>query len=307
MRRRLIRLWPLWFVFVLLGVIEGLFFNFGPFVATQMNVQFTWSIASQGSSGPADRTILTGIFAIITGGLFLLWTNSRYEDSVIPGGYSIQGTVFNYLGYCLIRRIQIRTISIVILFLGIASFVSSRIFTEESNLLVRFLDYGFISNFIWFLLGFFSLEILRAYKSFDFSLQSLKLLKSQQITWLITLVFILPFLNAPRGNNFETMIMGLFVIFIGRKLLLKKSIRHFLGAIGRVSYFIYFFHFQILFLVIHYLSSKRGFFDIFDSKYYELNFLLVFSLLFTFVVAVSYVGGRLSWRYFENPLVSKYK
>jgi peptidoglycan/LPS O-acetylase OafA/YrhL len=70
-------------------------------------------------------------------------------------------------------------------------------------------------------------------------------------------------------------------------------------SIGRVSYFMYFMHFYVLWVAS--LALRRIFKTVFGPGTYP-EPILAFFILATTAVVVSWAIGQLSWRYFESPI-----
>jgi peptidoglycan/LPS O-acetylase OafA/YrhL len=210
-KRRFLRIYPLYFTAVLLGVFLQYYLN-SPYELPNSTM-----VAAGNLTSVANLLLLQGIAAITITYNGPLW--------------SIGVEVFLYLMVPLLMLLRMRCIVIITL-------ISMFAFT--------FLDYDFLfgySNFIWawpFLIGFIISAKKRAGFAFPLLGLSLFIVFYQQKIFGEPLSILLAFVS---------ILICLMAIYV--KLELSKNAKTFFNFLGTISYPIYIFHFPLYLLLYH--------------------------------------------------------
>jgi len=219
--------------------------------------------------------------------------------SLIPGGWSIQTEVFQYVLFPLLRKKRIRYFvlgSIIWIYLGVNFMKGS--FSENSaisNLAWSIERISLIPCALFFFAGILSAEIQTESVSTDRIRNFLKIHKFFTFSFLISLVLTF-FANQINHSVAEALFM--IMLYLGLALLVtnfhhpKLTFRW----IGTHSYFIYFFHFQItLFIQRFDLTNQLSLFQ--GNIYLETCFWVLTIFVISFPIA------ELSMRLLEKPLI----
>lgn len=304
LRHRLARIWPLWILFLTIGILQSLF-NYGPFTLAQRGKQFSWQ--EFGHYETSSSSIYVILIALLSGVVFFLWPNPRFEDTVIPGGWSIQSEIFNYFFFLIIRRFNLRLISIPFLsLLCLLTILIESKWITTTNIFVDFIRYGFISNLIWFILGIFIHAVTINFSRFKAKDDPIKIFLKNDY-FLFTLIFLfLPFLNSTRGNNLEALKVIPVLFVIGYVLSRISLLGAIVAKLGKFTYFIYFFHFQVLFFLLKIVDKFNPNFEHLIQASDEKGFVIATLFTILLVTSISWLIAQFSWRYFESPIIKKF-
>ena len=306
LRHRFARIGPLWILFLMVAILESLLFNFGPFVLAQSNRKFDWSEFL--SLKPENSSIYIVLSGMICGGLFLLWTSARWEDTLIPGGWSIQSEVFNYLFFLVLRRFHFKKITLILMLITLLTLWIERQGFGEEFLIIRFFRYGFISSFLWFWIGVLIHIFYTIWQNSYSKLDALKLfLKCGGGYSFLFILIVLPFIHSTRGTNLEAIMLAPALGLTGLLVSKVKFLRVYFVSMGKVSYFIYFFHFQLLFLLLIFIGKQDITYDVENSMRFELIYSFSTVLSIFLVAFVSKRVGMWSWQLIELPIIKKYR
>jgi peptidoglycan/LPS O-acetylase OafA/YrhL len=113
---------------------------------------------------------------------------------------------------------------------------------------------------------------------------------------LLFFVFIITtlFTNSRSGKQASVLCCVGLLLLLSRILEGNKITSSIFSSLGKYSYFIYFFHFFVLQAMSNLLLTDVN--RIFRS-------FLSFIFLFLVTIGISYLVGKLSWKFFEFPLI----
>ncbi len=283
-RRRLARIYPLWFVFVVIGSLIA-FAKMSPFFGTITNSERFSDNFSFGLS-------------LILGFTFTLWTLAPFWNSVVPGGWSIQCEIYNYLLFALFRKISLRrlifiTAAMNIAFSQILKIDSINELPILSGIFSALNRLNLLNSFSYFLLGVVCYKFytdLTVRRDYNF------LRRTYFIDITAGLMFALSVTLTPIafGNQIHCILYVSFtIIFCGFVQKIKRANSLFI-KLGKYSYSIYFTHFY--FLNVIFFIKPRFLLNPNMSVYYSWVLLTLLTLFTTYLI------GKLSWKYFESPI-----
>lgn len=269
--RRVARLWPLWAVFVFLG-LALLFFR--PDLV-------------RGSY------VITGVLALA----FLGWLFAPQISNFPNGGWSIFAEMGHYLLFWPLRRLSpmllVSTIMIGYLLKDAVDFLRQ---LSQPEITQWFLD-GLWELNLWntwpyFLIGGIAYLIISSPANRDQVIASLG----------SPLGLIVSFISfAYLEINDQMPAIGSVICLIVVALLadclpkLSTSIR----SMGKVSYFMYFAHFYVLYI---FSTALRHLYKSAMGPDAAPEPVIYFFVLLAAAVSISWVLGQLSWRFFESPI-----
>lgn len=283
-RRRLARIYPLWVLFVFIGSIMNLA-KLTPFFGTITRTDRFSDIALM------PLSLLLGLS-------FTLWTFAPFWNSVVPGGWSIQCEVYNYLLFALFRSFSLRriityTTGFNILFFLMLQIDSIRKIPTSFAVLKALNRLNLLNSFSYFLLGALICRLFTFYS--DSKRQKFHFLAGFNDIALVS-TFLLSILFTPIAFGKQMHC----IFYVGASLLLCGIAQRYrypaavLAILGKYSYSIYFTHFYFLSLMAF---INPGF--LFSPN---TNLYLSWVILTLLTLAVTYVAGTVSWKYFESPL-----
>jgi peptidoglycan/LPS O-acetylase OafA/YrhL len=265
---RLLRIVPLWSVFCI----------------------FWYLVLSQKASSNLDK------FDLIAALSFTDWLGASTSGSLVPGGWSITVEVACYFIFLLIRN---RSANLILLCGAIVCLLAIlfKLFASSSDILAALWGpvemLSLHSGLPYFILGILASRIQKERKK---GAEWSKAIQELKIDPRIAFAFFASFALTPviHGNN----VVG--VGFIAGSIILSLYfaaedgiVRRILTAIGRKSYFIYFFHFVVLY------ALPNGFFQSQSFFIEGVDFVLVSSS----ALLISFALSFLSWGIFEKPLL----
>jgi len=284
-RRRLARIYPLWALFVIIGATLN-YCGIAPYFGT----------ISGNSRFSEDFSF---ILTILLGLSFTLWTYAPFWNSVVPGGWSIQCEIFNYVLFSMCRRIALKKIVVYMTALNVISFLFSKNnLTGEPAVISEIVEainrLNIISSFSYFLFGilvFHFSNLIESNSNFH------SLWKASKAHMPLVSVFIFSILVTPIafGNQIHCM------LYVAGSLLLCSFLTKFpnLSApfvnFGKFSYSIYFTHFFVLSAIFRIRPRI-----LFESQQ---NIGLIWIILTLFTLLTTYLIGKMSWKFFEFPLM----
>jgi peptidoglycan/LPS O-acetylase OafA/YrhL len=286
--KRLLRIWPLWIIFSFLGFLIGL-------QAVKDSLYNPWSFvfADYGSNSTPIHHPLAGLLLTI---LFLGFL-SPLLWGVVPGGWSIQNEMANYFLYALLRRRSLRAVLWTLVSLGLAQSLSYIVHLDAYHPLEVLGRLNAFSSACFFYVGVVFQILLSSGENQKDFVNELKEKPNLILFATILLALIvnpLTFGNAIGAMGF-ILVAVLFGLFLNR-----------LGAdgplaiLGRLSYFIYFSHFAVLYLFADPIwSYSKGL-----SALAPIAFQAVLTFAFlALCFLVSTPLAALSWRYIEKPII----
>ena len=296
-KRRFVRIFPLWIMFALIAVLEYKLLKIGPINFYQESQNFSWKTVFD--KGVIEINLATTLKVLLLASAFLLWTNKKMDDTVVPGGWSIQTEVLFYCIFPFIRKLTFKFIAISLFVLQVGYLIIKPTFSSNSsnlyNPVATFFEFGFLNSITFFVLGLLICELKNGKIA----------LKQSDILWFFLLYTTGAFFPMTRGSYSEALLLVfgfIFVYFFNHN---TKPYTQIFGRFGKYTYFMYFIHFQILFLLVH-LFNALAFVNVQFSNATNLVFLIMISLCIPIVTFISYVLAKLSWRFFEEPLIKRF-
>jgi peptidoglycan/LPS O-acetylase OafA/YrhL len=276
--KRFARIYPLWMFFLFLSYYQFKNFNFG-YYAKSMTILGEYS----------------NLVTFLLASTFLLFLVTPMWNWLVPGGWSIVSEVFFYLLFPLIRKIKFDKLIGFLNILLVVAFVL--IYTEQSwssldtyGILKGYLNLKLYNCLPFFIGGMLIHEISAGFRNFS-QLAGNNFTKLNVIS-ILGLLTILPNAN---GSNAEALVTLVGTLIVGLLVLKSNICSLFLIRLGKHSYFIYFFHFQLLLLIqTFYLNRYYSFMN-------SLSLILLLPVLSILTLFVSMIFSRLSMNLFENP------
>jgi peptidoglycan/LPS O-acetylase OafA/YrhL len=285
--RRAARIVPLWYLFALASFALYWLFDLG-----------WWKGVVQDSGGGFQGEAITAISTL----LFITWALiPGTSQRTIPGGWSIEAEVAHYLLFPMLRRLSTTSLILAIAACGYLAALNDVALSELPDLnhfTMRIEALSILTTFPFFILG-----------ALVVGLSEGDVKKPGKMAATVILAFTLPGVvllmvnEVPYGSVFEAAIFCLAAyasstFFSGRRCLAKL-----LGDLGRVSYFVYFFHFFAL-------AALYGAQDIIkESQLFQeiakttIALPLLQTTILVLVILASMVFGNLSMKYFEGPFL----
>ena len=283
-RRRFARIYPLWALFVVIGSLMN-FAQLSPFYGTITNSDRFSDITS------FALTLLLGL-------TFTLWTFGPFWNSVVPGGWSIQCEVYNYLAFAIFRKFSLRTLIVFTTTINLSFNLILKIllngnFTFLSGPLNAFNRLNLLNSFSYFLLG---ILLFKAYTLFSTDKKKFFQIQPSRTDVVLVLSFIFSILLTPIafGNQTHCIFYVLTMVLLCGLLRELPAAGLFLTHVGKFSYSIYFTHFYFLsaliFLKPTFLLNP------------SLNVYLSWVSVTLLTLAITYIIGKFSWIYFESSM-----
>lgn len=281
--RRIARIYPLWILFLIVGVIRSFMTNSGGFYRAQFFYDDAWIILLS----------LT----------FLLFTSSALWNTVIPGGWSIQAEVAHYLLFPILRN---RSLGLLLSSATIVNLMTLVLIHFRSRMegwpkfAIQIFD-SYLRLGLYSSLGFFIIGILSFHFFEDFSRKRKGIGKPDHtrapVLLIVAFVLSLIAVPCPVGSNLEALIyvaVMIVLIFGIKRVNVMFILFQFLG---RYSYFIYFIHFLVLDFIR--ILSKGV------NSTYLLSFStpLFFVLVLVITITISSILALPSMRFFEKPIL----
>jgi peptidoglycan/LPS O-acetylase OafA/YrhL len=262
--RRLTRLWPLWIVFSIVGLVLSLF---------RPETDVPW-------------WVVLGAVSVFLGWLIPgVW-------NFPPGGWSINAEVGNYLLFAALRRRRPKWFLTSVLVLYPTKFAASWLLAAGASgplatFLTGWLRLGFYATWPFFVVGGFLALVWRERD------RPLALLTRAATPWtvaqMLAIMALFVQVPGPAGSNMPALATCVMLAAIGAA---ANQLRHAgpaLRSAGRVSYFMYFAHFYVL----------TGLAALFTGGSVLLRVLVFYPV----AVGTSWAAGQLSRRWFEGPIL----
>jgi peptidoglycan/LPS O-acetylase OafA/YrhL len=293
--RRMAKILPLWGFFFLVQIVYS-----------QFGLHVGWYAARQVSAGQ-NTFIHSPLGITLTTMTFTLWISSSLWNTVLPGAWSIQAEVGHYLLFPKVMKlslIKVVLISSIINYLSIALglFQLSHFYSHTPVVIQQSIE-GYLRLNLFTTFDFFLFGIIanRVHSNWRNSENLEKFLNAQRKNGIILILFTISFMLAPLpvGKTVEA------VGFIFASLLIAFGIsrvslfQNLFQVMGKLSYFIYFIHFQLLFFLTRWTNHSNFKLD------FELSQLVVFFPLLFLTLFFSLILGQISYKYFELPILRK--
>ena len=288
--RRLARIYPLWILFLAIQLLKA-------------KLGFTSGWVGESSIG--DSRWVTSIPICIGMALtFSLWMSSRLWNSVIPGGWSIQSEIANYLLYAFTRKLKNISTIYILISINTLTLLLSHLLSNENcrkypyfiHIFQAWLRLNAPSSFSFFFIGVIASRYLNIRKDYK---NPRKALAKLQIPFYTSFLFIFSFILVPSisGPQWQSTLYvylsSLASILIAKSMVLSKLFK----VIGKYSYFIFFFHIQLL--------STLSQFNFFPFGLSESRAVWLVLFLSIGILCFSILFGRFSYIYIERPIIEK--
>lgn len=278
--KRALRIYPLWIIFGIIGFAEWKIWKFGP-----------WTEVSVSHFNP-----VTVIAMSVTFTLFI----SKQFWSLVPGGWSIQTEMFQYLLFPMLRhkkkRVSILTALITLYFICQFAVGKFTDFPFIENCVESLIRLNLIPSIFFFFVGILISE--SNIKKIDLESASNAILKNKFFVSVFMTSLTLGFFTNPLNRNIAEGLFMLFLYNLLAHLVVQNSLtRNIFKWLGQHSYFLYFCHFQVIFL-LNKLPQTRARLPIYGNLYAES---VVYILL---IVSICAPLAALSLRFIEKPMLS---
>ena len=290
--KRFVRIYPLWLLFLILQIVKAKSGFTDGWVG--------WDISSDSDSLWTYSIPVISILALT----FCLWVSGSLWNSVIPGGWSIQSEVLNYILYPIIR---LRTESFVLILLTVINCLTimlnqlfDRIETFQNthfyDIFLAYLRLNFAVSFGYFFLGIIAFRVMK--KGLLKKLPNENSKKIIMFNFMLS-IFCISFIGLPSvsGPQHESIAFIFLSLVMVRLIIPIKPIRAFLIMLGKHSYFLFYSHIQIL-TAVSFLAT------VMHPNLLAKNDKLLFLELITFTITTSIVFGRFSSAYIEKPIAN---
>ena len=227
---------------------------------------------------------------------FTLFASNALWNSVIPGGWSIQLEVSFYVLFVLIKNYSAEKLLIFSIIFNLVNVtiqefakvheIHQPIFAAIINAYLRL---GLGGAFQYFVLGMIGARFF-SQKNFSFNKNIVSRFTLLFFVFIITTLFT----NSHSGKQASVLCCVGLLLLLSRILEGNKITSSIFSSLGKYSYFIYFFHFFVLQAMSNLLLTDVN--RIFRS-------FLSFIFLFLVTIGISYLVGKLSWKFFEFPLI----
>ena len=273
-KRRLARIYPMWVLFTLVSILSA----------------YTTGFYGDGVKLDSLYNVLIAVLFLGFLGIFI---PSTWD--FIPGGWSIEGEVVNYLTFPLIRKFSMVTIVVLQSCYAVMVIVFQNINLGEAY--AGFLRSSQIISTatFWFILGVIVSRL---------AMKTLTVTPKLIIAGTLFITINL-FLNAPNNiSQWQSAVAIIIALALG--LLVEKKLNFFaklISEIGKYSYGIYLIHFIFLTAVAN--VSVKIFSSISDSNIF-ITLGLSFAC-FIVVTVLSFYFAKLVYKYYELPFINKAK
>jgi peptidoglycan/LPS O-acetylase OafA/YrhL len=282
---RFFRIWPLWIIFSGIWSLVYLLAN------------------SEVSEVFEPDWVLTGF---ILSSVFLLWLSPEHYGSFIGGAWSIQIEVFSYVIFAAMRNLSVNRILVLATFVNLLGLALVFIGDMEGfGILDALRRLSFQTGFNFFVLGWLLARVFTHHDLLSKSPEAMKSSVLESFTFVfanhsvVLSAWILSFLLSPafHGNTIEAIgFVALALVFAqlsGRSSLISRL----LERTGKLSYFMFFMHFVLLYALDLAIPS--------ESRPSSLALVLAFdSVAIPIIFVACYIPAIFSLKFFEAPLMS---
>ncbi len=286
--RRLARILPLWYVFTICSLLVYMILDLG------------WWKGLLGESGGGIGGQLQ---VAISTFLFMTWVVfPGTAERAVPGGWSIESEMTHYVLFPFFRNFSTVKLIFTIALCGILAALNDLLLENVVVLYdipARLETLSIFTTFPFFLGGVLAVV---------WNIDSVKARLTWKYLpfWLFSAVGVVllvlnqvPFGSFAEAIGFGALAYGTSFIFIKSRILTKA-----ISTVGKYSYFTYFFHFYIVGALLN-LHAQIGATPIFGALMEtSLAFLILHFAYFSFALLLSQGLGFLSYKYFENPILS---
>lgn len=286
---RVARIYPLWIVFSLLGLVRLRAEGFQDPALTIL-----------GRSIFGDETIKT-IIVLTLALFFLLFLSASLWNDLIPGGWSIQSEVFHYMLYPIFQKRRLAKSANVISIIGVFSIVLWIIsFNLNDGLAKEFVDAWLRLNTyatIWFFL--LGIGVARFIQSQENGVSISDFFRDEGLKSYLVFFWVSTFVCSPLnfGSNLEALSFILICVITTPILARLGRVSSILISLGKFAYFIYFFHFEVINFVFNFLASNNL------RVLGLLGHPVIFLSAEVITITISWIAGFFSYKIFEAPIM----
>jgi peptidoglycan/LPS O-acetylase OafA/YrhL len=289
--KRFVRIYPLWLLFLILQIVKA-------------KLGFTdgwvgWGISSDSDSWWINSIPVIAILALT----FCLWFSETLWNSVIPGGWSIQSEVLNYMLYPIIRLKSESFVLLLLTVINCLSIILNQLFVRNETLrntlffelFLAYLRLNLAASFGYFFLGVIAFRVMTKKNLRRLSNEKSKITMFNSIFLIFCISFVaLPSVSGPQYESIAFIFLSLVMV---RLTVTLKPIRAFLIMLGKYSYFLFYSHIQILSAISFFATKMHPNLLAHDDK-------LLFLELIIFTITTSIVFGKISGTYIERPITN---
>lgn len=238
------------------------------------------------------RPVESMLQALVLSAFFLLWLSPDHYDTFIGGAWSIQIEVFCYAIFAIARGWTKESLIALAIVVNVIGAVVSGFDLNADGVLESLRRFSFQTGFNFFLLGWLVGLMRLEFVSWGSTLQSLTsgLLPLWFVGWIGTFLFT----PAMYGNPIEA--LGFLLLALLVTFLAPHALRRGLQWLGVYSYFIFFAHFLLLYIIGAVIDPR-----LFDGQS-EWMFAPITLLTTLGIILVSAPFAWLSMKYFERPM-----
>jgi peptidoglycan/LPS O-acetylase OafA/YrhL len=284
---RFFRIWPLWILFSCIWALVFVTFRTSNFDSDY-------------------STIFWVVTGVLLSSIFLLWISPEHFDSFIGGAWSIQIEVLSYFIFAFLRGKSVRLIialAIGVNLLGLAlAFTSS---VDGYGLLDALRRLSFQTGFNFFVLGWLFSRVFAHYKILAEKQNRLNSGVPEAFRlvfgrhYLLAGLWAFSFLVSPAvyGNTIEVVGFVILALVIAQISGNSPFLAEILERTGKLSYFMFFMHFLILFFANHLMPI--------DSRPSSLiTVLSLDAIAIILIFGLCFIPATLSLRFFETPIMN---
>jgi peptidoglycan/LPS O-acetylase OafA/YrhL len=286
---RAARIYPLWIIFSVLGLAR----------LSEESFQDP-TVTILGRSIFEDETMKI-LIALTLALFFLLFLSAPLWNDLIAGGWSIQSEVFHYILYPIFQKRKLAKSANIISAIGVFSIalwiLSFKLDSGLSKEIVNaWLRLNIFATIWFFLLG---IGVSKFIQSQKIGLSILDFLREEGLKSYLVFFWVSAFVCSPLnfGSNLEALSFILICLTITPILAKLSKVSSILTSLGKYSYFIYFFHFEVINFTFDFLASK----DL--GGLGLLGHPVIFLCAEVITLTLSWIAGFFSFKLFESPIM----
>jgi peptidoglycan/LPS O-acetylase OafA/YrhL len=292
--RRFARIYPLWAIFFCVQLVKASI-NSG-------TDTIDWATKVSDGEYPFFHSLTAVALLTLT---FTLWISPSLWNSVIPGGWSIQAEIAHYLIFPLVRRYSIGSFMKILTLVNFSTFflyLFSKATSDVSSLsIINYFINSWIRLNIYSTVCYFFFGIIGAliFSELKEGAKLIEAVKGFGLTPIGSITFLITFLAVPLNFGTQSEAIGYLTVMLFISLGIKdiKAVSRILITFGKYSYFIYFFHFQLI-IAISILFNKYSF----HVSWLGSQFVL-FPILGFVILLISLFFATVSYKVFEGPII----
>ena len=228
----------------------------------------------------------------------MLWLIGPLWNSVIPGGWSIQCEVFNYVLFALFKRIPLAFVIFAtmisnIFFHLIATSHLAMSRTLSGDMFQAINRLNLTSSFSYFLIGIIINDTISKWQGFEY-LRKSNVGLARKISFAGIFLYSITLAPIAFGNQYHCLLFIMASLALCFFIHLRNIRAKLLISLAKYSYSIYYTHFYILSGVFasNVLLPIRS----------PIKVFIVWGLLYSLTLGIGCSIGVVSWKYFELPI-----